>query len=308
VILNLDHDTFPPEFDSRALERGWERFGEIAGPMDGIDLVVTPDFEDAVRERLPDDARPFEYAQDRGALGSAMARVMPRTDGGIDVLIDSRILSSKRPLGAPEETFEHEAYHVLLRRRGECLDFSDRDEWTGGVEDAFLHAAEVACEEFRVELPICQRRPSSHYGEFPDLLAALDEEIRTLSWDYQLTAEEPGAVAVISKGIGELFGSLVTACGYVAATMEGQGLSLPEIDAPFRRRLLGIEGLSVLEELRELPGAEESADPAEVETLVRAVAGHLGPWLREIGFAWRFFDGTLHFDVLAPDRWLARPR
>ncbi|HEX4306443.1 MAG TPA: hypothetical protein VHZ54_10420 [Solirubrobacterales bacterium] len=306
--LGLDHDAFPEDFDSEALERGYEMMREIVGSTEGVGLIVTPEFEAEVEKRLPPGAHPLSYRQDRGSLGAAMARVMTREDGGVDVIVDSRVLSAGQPPGVPERTFEHEAYHVAIRQRGECLALAARGSFTGGVEDGFMNAAEIACEEFRVELPICREHPSSHYRDFAEFLRATDDEVRDLSRTYQETAGEEDAVAIISRGIGERFGSIVTSVGYVAAAIEAGDLDLPDVDARVAARLLGEHGPAVIRLLRRLPGADVAADPDRLEEEVGEVAGALAGWLEEIGFRWREVDGNLHFDVLAPTRWLLQPR
>jgi hypothetical protein len=307
MALELDPDAFPDSFDTEALERGHEAMKAIVPSMENVRLIVTSDFEQAVRDSHPNQDYAASYAQDRGDLGTAMARVMPQDDGGIDVIVDSRVLASGQEVGVPEQTFKHEAYHVAIRQRGECLDFEHRDDWDGGVEDDRLRAAEIACEEFRVELPLCRERPSSHYESFPGLLTAADGHIRRLSREYENSANEPDAVAIISRGVGEQFGSLVTASGYVAAAMEGTDRGLPEIDPKIERRLLGSSGVAVIERLRKLPPADQAADLGELEAVARDVASQLDSWIGEIGFRWEEVSGDLHFKVLKPVKWLLVP-
>jgi hypothetical protein len=307
MALELDYDAFPEGFDSEALERGHEAMKAIIPEMRSVRLTVTSDFAQAVRDSHPDRDYAASYEQDRGDLGTVMGRVMPQEDGSIEVIIDSRVLASGQEPGVPEQTFKHEAYHVAIRQRGECLDFEHRDDWDGGAEADRLRAAEIACEEFRVELPLSRESPSSHYESFPGLLAAVDGHIRRLSREYQDSAHEPEAVGRISRGVGEQFGALVTASGYVAAAMEATGRGLPEIDPKIERRVLGASGAAVIERLRRLPGADQAADGGELEAIAREVAGLLDSWIGEIGFRWEEVSGELHFKVLKPAKWLLSP-
>lgn len=307
VALELDHEAFPDCFDSKALERGYEAMEAIVPSMERVRLQVAPDFTKAVRDAHPDRDYAARYEQDRGEFGSAMAKTIPQDDGVIDVIVDARVLVSGQDEGVPEQTFKHEAYHVAIRQRGECVDFERRDDWDGGVEANRLRVAEIACEEFRVELPLCRERPSSHYDSFPGLLAAVDGQIRRLSRNYQSSASEPDDVAVISNGVGEQFGSLVTASGYVAAAMEATGKGLPEIDSNIERRVLGPSGAGVIERLRDLPPADQAADVGEIEAVARDVASKLDSWIADVGFRWDDVSGGVHFKVLKPLKWLWAP-
>lgn len=306
MALELNHEAFPDGFDSEALERGYEAMEAIVPSMEKVRLQVAPDFTQAVRDAHPDRDYAARYEQDRGDLGVAMAKTIPQDDGVIDVIVDARVLASGEGEGVPEQTFKHEAYHVAIRQRGECPDFERRDDWDGGVEANRLRAAEIACEEFRVEFPLSRERPSSHYSSFPGLLAAADSQIRRLSRKYQDSAHGPDAVAVISRGVGEQFGTLVTASGYVAAAMEATGNGLPEIDPNIEPRVLGSSGVAVIERLRDLPPADQAADVGEIEAVARDVASKLDLWLADIGFRWEEVSGTLHFKVLKPAKWLGR--
>jgi hypothetical protein len=202
-----------------------------------------------------------------------MARVIPQDDGRIDVLVDSRVLASGQEPGMPEETFEREALHIALRQRGECLDFDQRDCWDDGIASNRLQAAEIACEEFRVELPLNRQRPGLHYESFPRLLQAFDGNLRQLNRTYQASPNEPDRVAVISRDVGEQFGSIITSSGYVAAAMEANGLELPQVDPAVSERIMGSQGRAVFDRLRDLPPADEAADVDDLEVVVRDVAG-----------------------------------
>jgi hypothetical protein len=304
VTLELDHDAFPDGFDSKALERGYEAMKAIVPSIEKVRLQVVPDFTQAVRDAHPDRDYAARYEQERGNFGAAMAKVIPQDGGVIDVIVDARVLASGQDDGVPEQTFKHEAYHVAIRQRGECLDFEHRADWDGGVEAERLRAAEIACEEFRVELPLSRGRPSSHYDSFPDLLAAADGHIHRLSRQYQSSAHEPEDVAAISRGVGEQFGSLVTASGYVAAAMEATGRGLPEVDPRIGRRVLGSSGVAVIERLRDLPPADQGADVGELEAVAKDAASQLDSWISDIGFRWEEVSDNLCFRLLKPLKWL----
>jgi hypothetical protein len=307
VALELNHEAFPDCFDSEALERGYEAMETIVPSMEKVRLQVAPDFTKAVRDAHPDRDYAARYEQDRGEFGSAMAKTIPQDDGVIDVIVDARVLVSGQAEGVPEQTFKHEAYHVAIRQRGECLDFERRDDWDNGVESNRLRVAETACEEFRVELPLCRERPSSHYDSFLALVTGVESQIRRLSRSYQNSANEPDDVAAISRGVGEQFGSLVTASGYVAAAMEATGKGLPEMDSNIERRIVGSSGVAVIECLRGLPPADQAADVGEIEAVAREVAGKLDSWIADIGFRWEDVSGGVHFKVLKPLKWIWAP-
>jgi hypothetical protein len=307
VALELDHEAFPKGFDSEALERGYEAMESIVPSMEKVRLQVATDFTKAVRDTHPDRDYAAQYEQDRGHFGAAMAKTIPQDDGVIDVIVDARVLASGLGEGVPEETFKHEAYHVAIRQRGECLDFERRDDWDGGVDANRLRAAEIACEEFRVELPLCREGPSSHYDSFPAFLAAVNGQIHRLFRNYRDSAQESADVGRISRGVGEQFGSLVTASGYVAAAMEATGEELPEIDPKVKGRVLGAYGASVIERLRDLPPADQAADIDELEAVAKDVASELDSWIGDIGFRWEEVAGDLHFKMLKPLKWLWAP-
>jgi hypothetical protein len=298
-------ESLPDGFDIEGLERGHEAMKVIVPSMEDVRLVVASDFTQAVRDSHPDRDYAESYEAERGDLGTAMAKTISQPDGRIDVILDSRVLASGEDSDVAR-TLMHEAYHIAIRQRGECLDMDAR-EHLGEAEAGYLRAAEIACEEFRVEAPLCPDSPSPHYKSFPSLLIAIDGHIRRLSLEYASSDGRPEDLGKISRGVGEQFGLLTTAAGYVAAVMEATGQGMPEIDPRLHRRLIGPHGATVLERLRELPFADREADVKELEGAVVEVADLLVSWIGDIGFRWSDVPGGLRFDVLKPAKWLRVP-
>jgi hypothetical protein len=306
LSLNLDPDAFPEGFDTDALERGHEAMKEIVETMEGVRLVVTSEFSEAVRTAHKDAEYAAAYEQDRGEFGVAMAKVVDKEDGGIDVIVDARVLTSGQELGVPEHTFKHEAYHVAMRQRGESLlDLALDEDGEFGVDLRYIALAGTACEEFRIEAVLCKERPNGHYESFAGLLAAVDSHLQKLSRDYQTSPDELSDAETISRGVGDQFQSVVTACGYVAAVMKATGKELPEIDSEVSQRVLGSYGVAVIERLMELPPADSPTELDLLEGAVEEVAELLVLWISEIGFRWEDEDdGGFRFRVLKPQKWL----
>lgn len=304
--MELDPDAFPEAFDTAALERGHEVMKAIVETMEGVRLIITSEFNEAVRAAHHDADYAAAFEQDRGEFGVAMAKVVPKEDGEIDVIVDARVLKSGQEPGVPEQTFKHEAYHVAMHQRGESLLDLGLDE--GGefeVDSRYIAMAACACEEFRVEAVLCKERPNGHYEAFAGLLTAVDSHLQRLSRDYQASPDDVSDVEVISRGVGEQFQSIVTACGYVAAVMKATGQDLPDIDPKVRKRLLGSYGLAVIERLMELPPADQPTEKAELERAVEEIAELVVYWISEIGFRWEDVDGGgIRFRVLKPPKWL----
>ncbi|HWI97171.1 MAG TPA: hypothetical protein VNS60_14010 [Solirubrobacterales bacterium] len=293
----------PNWFDVDALGRCREVVRAIAPTMEGVTLTITSDFENAVREAHDDAEYAANYEQDRGAFGSAIAKVISHDDGTVDLVVDAAVLARGQEAGAPERTFAHEAHHIAIFQRGENLSDPElrEPEAAFGAEDRHLEMARIACEEFRVEAPLCLDAPNAQYGAFPALLNAFDGSIRELSVNYQRDAD----VGAISNGVLGQFHSVATATGYVAAAMEAAGIDLPSVEPGIAERTLGANAIAAIERMRQIPPADE---PTAVEVLEEA-AGEVAElhkaWLADIGFRWvDMDDGSLRFDVLKPEKWL----
>jgi len=279
---------------------------EIVPEMSKVRLVVTSEFEETVREyaKAGDDAPAYE--QDRGEFGVAMGKVMRLSGDEIAVIIDSSVLLAGQEHGVPEQTFKHEAYHVALHQRGESLyDERDDDDEAGLAERQYFGMAAIACEESRVEMPLCRERPSPVYGWFPSLLESVESDVCRLSREYQDSDDGPDDVIAISRGFSKRFHSMVTACGYVAAVMEARECGLPDIDPRIDRRVFGEYGAEVIDRLRQLPPADQVADRADLETAAEDISELLMPWGSDIGFRWEDLLGDQSaFRVLKPAKWV----
>ncbi len=266
-------------------------------------LTIAPDFAEAVRQAHGDAEYAASYEQDRGAFGSVAAKVIPHDDGTVDLVVDARLLAKGQTTELPERTFAHEANHIAISQRGENL--SDprlgKPDAVFGAKDRYLEMARIACEEFRVEAPLCLDGPNSQYAAFPALLKAFDGSIRELSVNYQ----EDQDVPAISAGVERHFHSVVTATGYVAASMEGAGVAFPLVESEIAERTLGANAHAAIDRMRRIPSANEPTATSLLEDAVQEIAGLQEAWLADIGFRWRDLDdGTLCFDVLNPRKWL----
>lgn len=309
MSFDLDQLELPSTFDVAALERGHTAMKEIVPEMDKVQLIVTSEFDETVKSHLPGGGAGSTYTQDRGDFGVAMGKVLGLGDDETVVILDARVLLVGQEKGAPERTFKHEAFHVALRQRGEVLYDLETQPEVGIARREYLAMAAIACEEFRVELPLCQDDPNEQYGWYPKLLRSAERDFRSLSAEYQASHHQgASAIEAISLGVGKCFNSIATASGYVAAVMAATGVGLPEIDPKVRGRVLGTSGVEVINRLRELPSAAEPTDRALLQEAAIEVADLLERWSSEIGFQWEDLDGDeVFFHVLKPAKWLLSP-
>jgi hypothetical protein len=268
--------------------------------MAGVKLTITSDFVQAVRDAVDDEAYAANYTQDRGDFGVAMAKTVPQADGTIKLVVDVGVLAEGAELDGAERLFAHEARHIALHQRGESIfnaPGTDSDRTAAGQ---YLAMAGIACEEFRVEAALRGDGPHGHHSGFAALLTAFDASLGELSRDYQQSFD----VRAISRGVGEQFHAVVTACGYLAAAMEVEGKPLPAIDPRVDRRVFGTCGAAVIDRLRTLPSADQPTSLEELAAIAREVSDLIESWLTDIGFRWEdTADGDGYFHVLKPWLW-----
>lgn len=125
-------------------------FYHIVDPdSDDVVQTITSDFENEVKSHL-EPAWAAAFMQDRGPYGRCMAKTITKDDGTQIVIADVHLFLKDAP--SPEQTFRHEALHVLIHRRGESLNRS-RDTIANhdGMHPDVVALAGIAAEEYRVD-------------------------------------------------------------------------------------------------------------------------------------------------------------
>jgi hypothetical protein len=299
----------PPEFDQEALVEAVQRFQEITGGSDRVNLTITSEFRDQVRELVEDEEYAANYEQDR-EHGFTLAKVIDRSDGSIHVLVYSGLFDRARPFGSPLAVLEHEALHVGVSLRGESLnDLRIRNAGTQlPVPSDVVAMAGVACEEYRVErlLAAAGHEDRESYGAlFDEAARRVFRQIARDVSEYQ----EHLDVRRLAGGVLGGFHALATYTGYVAGEIAAGGLLPEEFDVAddVDALILGPTWRQVLGGMLQLPPADQPAPRLTLDDLAMKVAERLQDWLTATGFDLREDDGFVHFEVRDPAKWILGP-
>lgn len=300
---------FPPEFDQEGLVAAVQRFQEITGESDRVNLTITSEFRDQVRELVEDEEYAANYEQDR-EHAFTLAKVIDRSDGSIHVLVYSGLFDRARPYGSPLAVLEHEGLHVVVSLRGESLnDLRKRNAGTQlPVPGDVVAMAGVACEEYRVErlLAAAGHEDRVSYGaSFDEAARRVFRQIARDVSDYR----EHLDVRRLAGGVLGGFHALATYTGYVAGEIAAAGISPEEFDVAEEvdSLILGATWRQVLAGMLKLPPADQPTPRPALDDLAMKVAERLQDWLTATGFDLREDDGFIHFGVRDPAKWITGP-
>lgn len=271
---------------------------------DGVvaELVIARDFVRAVRSRTTDAQEREEYDANR-LFGMAVARTFgPTCQHGPLVVVDASLL---RPVGgAPLETVRrlgaHEAYHVVIHQRSECVTDLRRRRRIDGYTRLgyFIECAGIAAEEFRVEAALAADGldlEESYRADLPASLVRLQAAVLDgVSLRYPSESMERPARTVM-----QAFHRFTILCSYLAA--ERRADIPPVLKAPLGRRLVDGHFAAFKGALSTIPSANEPTLRDAVDRYVETLVQPLDDWLRHIGFAVEDRPEGLYFDVLRHD-------
>jgi hypothetical protein len=299
----------PPEFDQEALAEAVQCLQEIVGTADRVNLTITSEFRDRVRELVEDEDCAANYEQDR-EHAFTLAKVIHRSDGSIEVVVYAGLFDRARPYGSPLAVFEHEALHVAITLRDESLnDLRIRNAGANlPVPSDIVAMAGVASEEYRVErlLAAAGHEGRTPYGaSFEDAARRVHRQIARDVDEYRDHLD----IRRLAGGVLGGFHALATYTGYVAGEIAAAGASPKEfgVAEEVDDQILGPAWREVLEALIELPPADQPTARSELDDLAMKVAERLQDWLTAIGFEVREVKGFVNFQVLNPAQWILGP-
>lgn len=262
-----------------------------------IEIVIAGDLEASVKKRLPaEEASLYSVRRISGAVG---AKTLPRDDG-CAIIVDSRLLMPGIAAGAEIDVlrmFEHEAWHVALRRRDE--DFYsgvDRLKPTGAWAQ-YVGQALVLIDESRVERALLERG----FALAPSYISSTKETLTACAAAMldAITNRYPGEpVTRCFETALQAFNSLTTHLSYLAAAAANVA-DLRRL--PSWQRLVGEHYDALVTRLELPPSAVASADADLLDATTNDVGALLHDWLEYVGFEIRDVEGYLYFDVLRHD-------
>lgn len=299
-LIGVDED----DIDVDMLARGVARLGSMLARPDDVRVTVAGDFEQAVRDRVPDKDYAERYKADR-IFGRAAAKAIPQPDGSTELVIDAWLVSK---VSAPEghdieRLFQHEGLHIAVDQRGESAnDIRIRNDIVPNSYRGYFGAsAGILVEEYRTEKALCDAGlwPHADYiANFQDAVeafAAAAMDGVTLRYP-----DEP-----IDRCFGTVltaFGELVTYTGYVASEIHASdGERTPAIHPPIYQRYLGAPWEAVIAALKDVPAADTPTPRETIDAHVWKLADLLAAWLEYVGFTLTDLDEGAYFDVLRHD-------
>ena len=198
-----------------------------------VRFVVTGSFEETVRTGIADPVLAGLYTQER-VRGAAVARVIDRPDGSIDVVIDvSLVEKPDASSDAVRRVFAHEAEHIAIRSRGEDMHYRRKrlGLQQGSARGMMAGIAGILVEEFRVERALTQggMPPEPHLlTQFP----ALIEDYRASLVDPLHTWQTTGDIEDLIRAVLEGFEHVATVGAYVfAADVASAGQIAVQLDS-----------------------------------------------------------------------------
>lgn len=292
--MNLTLEAVDPrELDIQLVAHCVAKLAELLQHDLDLDVVIAGDFVAAVRTRATNDEEREDYTVER-LFGEAAARVM--TDGDrIEIIVLAGLVAKGADPAVAEETFLHEAYHVLTSRRGESLnDLRIRHGLSlATANGTFAAIAGVAAEEYRVARTLAMREA----GAATDYRSALDDGLQAFSdglWEASDQRTLGGSVEDYCRSVMMAYSHLTVLLAYLAAHDADLDSSAPELwevwiarSWPELRRVFS-----------SLPAADQEAPVAALDARAFALADLLRDLLAAIGFVLEDLDdGSLLFDV-----------
>jgi hypothetical protein len=302
IYEELGLSEWPDVLDREAALDSIAAFYQIVGPdSDDLALTITSDFENEVKSYL-EPAWAAAFMQDRGPYGRCMAKTMTKDDGSQVVIADVHLFLKDAP--SPEQTFRHEALHVLIHRRGESLNRS-RDTIANhdGMHPDVVALAGIAAEEYRVDRCVMPSRDEL-WSSFEALCIAGHNAIRHAAVAYFYDHD----VQAIWDAVMRAFAPLTVQAAYAAAWINAEERDIPRLkNAALGKRMLGESWSEVIGAFRALPLADVETSRDDLNASVIQIAHRFDDWLGEIGFGCeQLDDGSLYFHVYEHKDWATR--
>lgn len=272
-------------------------FTEVLGEgPDDLDIVITGDFVRSIRDRTTSDEERETYTVDR-TFGEASARVMPRLDGGTVAVFFAGLVAHGTDEQLALETFEHEAYHVAMSKRGEALnDLRLRNQANlKTAEGTFVAIAGIAAEEYRVASAVRRRRGTASSTYASSLDDGLDAFLDAV-WGASEKRRWGGSVDDYCLSVMTAFSHLAVLLAYIAAEGEQVAETLSSHDlwtdsiAPLWSRW--VDGVSAI------PDATQATARSELDARTNALTDVLRDLLEQIGFTLEDVQDGVFFDAV----------
>jgi hypothetical protein len=298
--LNLILEAVNPDaLDIDLLDRAVAHFAEVLGEThDDLDIVITGDFVRTIRDRTTSEPERETYTVDR-LFGEAFARVMPKLGGGTVAVFNAGLVAQGTDEELALETFEHEAHHVAIFKRGEALnDLRLRKEANLKTAEAtFVAIAGITAEEYRVASAVRGGRgaPSPTYRTSLD--DGLDAFLDAV-WKASEKRRWGGSVDDYCRTVMTAFSHLAVLLAYIAAEGEqedeAEELSSHELWTDSIRSLWPrwVDGLGAI------PDARQPAARSDLDARTNELVDVLRDLLQQIGFVLEDEEDGVLFDVV----------
>lgn len=300
--------------------------GAIALSPESCQLVVTGDFVESVKQRLPraEYRDGFDIARGAGLVGGKTMRVgeevhvlLPATLFITDTATIAVPGSSEEPVTFVQafglsnaevrdkiarRTVLHEAQHVAMIQAGEDVDPSEDEPW---VHRNFLTVANQVISEYRAEraVPADLRDADDEQDALSGLLALRADFHRIAAVEYQDHLD----VARLQYGIVQESHTAWKVLAYFAAARRVAGIP---VEQPVSSRLADTDEWSMMaaphwdrfeELLADLPPGTVRVDIDELARVTTALADLFPAWLGSFGFLWRDVGDNSEFRIQSWD-------
>lgn len=247
---------------------------------DRVDLVVSGDFVQSIRDRMDDPMEATAYTTQRGA-GTVAAKTMPnKSDGRVAIVMPAgfMLLDDEGAVDLRRRTLVHEFAHVAIYQAGEASNGCRQRLAGGTVAQADLVAlAGIAVEEFRAELSVYEAGWQAEDQNIEDDVASAQDAFRS--------AAEMVRASDYGGALGTAFNALNILCqrlAYVAASLVHrcgrEGLDEILGDSPSQ---------VFLRALIQAPSGSKRTQRDHLDGVINAVAGSVRELLLEVGFDYR---------------------
>lgn len=270
-----------------------------------VELVITGDFAQSVRDRTLSDYYRENYNVDRGA-GTVGGKTMTLADGSTAVLLPASAFMSIEDEDPEDREYRettikrtalHEAHHVAMNQAGEGSPSYDGDLWAW---ENMRASAESVISEYRAELGVAEFGGFVYQGwDFLDVLESLRTRIRASETRYQASLD----VRALSVEVGTPAAETWRLLGYLAAFLrdpEGGFQPLPPEwqSAQLWQDVVGEHWEPFVAILEKVPSGAARIGRQTIDAVIDELATELQGWLRHIGFHFYDADDGPRFDIV----------
>ena len=254
-------------------------------------LVITGDFVESVKARLPEGPYRDSYDRTRGA-GTVGGKTLVVSDE-VHVLLDAWMFYDALRDHAEDRgrlarrTASHEACHVAMEQSGEDEVVLDELTWD---RQNFVSVAHQVISEYRAELGVpVDLREDYEISLAPDSLAVLRDDLRRIAAvEYQQHRD----VDKLAYDVTQQSHHLWKVLAYLAASRRVFGVPLGEpvpyhpADAENWELMVEAHWTTFEKLLSGIPEGGVRIEEGELDEKRTVLADLLFEWLRTFGFAW----------------------